>query len=427
MNDYYERAVFFMERRRFEEAEEILRQAITADPYENHFHSLLAHCLAAQDKLTEALRTAEVAVGIVPDSDYSLYTLALMRLQNNLYTDALNTIQRAIQINPEESRYFWVLGLIRMNNGEDKLAQDAFEAGLKLRPDDEKLMELHALILEKGGNRKQATQAMDSAFALNPESADLHDTKGWMLLSQGKGEAASAHFYESLRLDPNSSFALEGIHIAEALKIRSPIFHPIFAMYIETRRYAGNSMLLYFVILAIGWILVRWIGSFGWELAVIFLPLAIILQAYVLIGMTEFRLLNLLLRLSRPQKLKLSKNEVMASNAVALCILAALILFLLAITLEGRERSALLDASGQTLMMMIPSSLVFVAPTPERKASALIWSLGSFIWIIAGVILWTLTDLGIVSGSLFLPAWVVYLLIAGIVVARMEHRHKQTD
>ena len=76
-------------------------------------HSLLAFCLAQEEKFAEAQRHAEHAVALAPDRPAVHFTLAIVWLQRNDPQKAEAAVREAIAPDPHDARYHWLFGKSR--------------------------------------------------------------------------------------------------------------------------------------------------------------------------------------------------------------------------------------------------------------------------------------------------------------------------
>jgi tetratricopeptide (TPR) repeat protein len=215
-----------------------LREAIGADPQSDEAFAQLSMCLAWTGQPREAVEAARRAVELAPNDEFNHYALAHALVHRGQTREALAAAKRAIDLEPQDERNWHMLAMAQLVIGESEQALNAAEQGLTLAPEDKDLNELKATALTRLG-RPQGLDEARRALAANPESAVAHANMGWALAHAGDPKQAIGHFRESLRLEPDSAFAREGI--LECMKARSPLYRPILAYFLFARRFSDRQ------------------------------------------------------------------------------------------------------------------------------------------------------------------------------------------
>ena len=130
---------------KFDLAEKELRRSLAENPDSGHAHSLLALCLAAQERLGEAYREAERGVGLDPAGSFSHYAVGLVNLHGNRHPEAAAAVRRAIEIDPDDPDFRALLARIHLAQGDWTRALEAAEEGLKLYAEHEECTNLRAM------------------------------------------------------------------------------------------------------------------------------------------------------------------------------------------------------------------------------------------------------------------------------------------
>jgi len=322
MSQHIARAQLLLQRRRFHDAETELKQAIALDSEDGYARALLALVLSAQQQHQEALSEAKVATARAPASPFCRYALAAVLYGLEQYTDAQKTIEEALRLDPADPRHYELLSRIHLQKQEWQHALEAADHGLALNSEDVDLNNLRAIALVRLGRREEAGQTLDFALSREPENATTHANQGWALLHRGNVREAMAHFREALRLNPEHTWAKQGI--VEALKARNPIYRVMLAYFLWMSRLSPNTR---WAIVIGAYMLSRLARTLSLSvptLAPIMTPVLILYGAFVFLSWTAAPLFNLALRLHPIGRFALSAVQRTASNWVGMCLLVAL-------------------------------------------------------------------------------------------------------
>lgn len=241
-NPYLERARLLFGQDRRDLAEKELRQAIGHDPNEAQAYALLALCLVDADTVkdaAEAKECAQRAVGLSPDTAFNHYVLSRVMLTLNSPDKARVSINEALRQDPSEPQYWALLAQLELNLKNHRAALAAAEQGLTFDAEHEGCVNLRAIALTNLGERGEATKAIAETLRRNPLNAASHANMGWTLLHQGKPRQAMEHFRESLKLDPSSDWARQGI--VEAMKARNPVYRVFLAYFLFMGRLSSRA------------------------------------------------------------------------------------------------------------------------------------------------------------------------------------------
>lgn len=323
MNPNLQRALLLFDQSRYEQAETELRQALASDPHEPYAHALLGLCLSHREQFKEATEEAQQAVHLAPDFAFAHYALANVLHQRNRDDEALPVITEALRLDSSEPSFFALLAMIQLNERHWQSALEAAEQGLRLDSEHTGCTNLRAIAMVKLGRKAEAGQTIDAALSRNPDNSLTHANQGWTLLEKGEPKKALEHFREALRLDPGNEWAQRGI--VEALKARNIIYAVMLRYFLFMGKlskrgqwgiilgaYLGNRMLS---------VLAQSMPA--WKPYI--LPIQLVYLAFVVMTWIAEPLFNLLLRLNRFGRLALSREKIVASNWLGLCLLIALV------------------------------------------------------------------------------------------------------
>lgn len=323
MTQNLQRALLLFEQSRFDLAESELRQALATEPQEAHAHAMLALCLARREEFQEATAEAQQAIHLAPDMAFAHYALADILRDRNRPEEALAAVEEALRLEPEDADYCALLAQIRLDLRQWPAALEAAERGLQSNPEHVGCTNLRALALVKLGRKKEAGATIDAALAKDPDNSVTHANQGWTYLEQSDPARALHHFREALRLDPTNEWARQGI--IEALKARHFIYAVVLRYFLWMAKLSPRAQ---WAIILGGYFGNRILGSLAQsqpDLAPWVWPVRILYLTFALLTWAAYPLFNLLLRLNKFGRLALSREQIVASNWVGLCVLLAVL------------------------------------------------------------------------------------------------------
>jgi tetratricopeptide (TPR) repeat protein len=404
-----------LETKRYKDAEAMLREALAVSPNTAHAHGLLSFTLHQLDRNVEALREAETAIGLAPNDPSGYYCRALALLALERVRSAMGAIQEAIRLNPESARYHAVVSRIHAKSKSWQRALHAAQEGLRFDPQDVQCTNLRGLALVNLGRREEARQAIATALARDPENALTHANQGWALLHAGDHEQALTHFREALRLNPLLDWARSGI--VEALKARNPIYRLVLRYFLWVSRLTEAEQWETVAVVSGAWRALRVIARQVPILYIVVFPLSLLYSAFAVLTWTARPFFALVLRFDRLGRLALPKEEIVASNWVAACLLTAGIGLILSMALWNLTFLVLFIVA---LAMILPISAVFrCSPGIGRiilaTYGALLALAGLLAFALALIGSWAIALAGI-PGILFIAGWTFYPAIANLVI-----------
>lgn len=322
MNAEYEKAWLLYQQDRYDLAAAQLRQILLADPNHSEAHALLGLCLSEQEKFQEATGEAKQAVHLGPDIAFNHYALAAILHERNRIDEALAAGQEALRLDPRSADILCLIGSIHLSRKDWAQALQAAEEGLECNAEHVGCTNLRAMALVKLGRKNEAGATIEEALARSPEDDVSHANMGWTLLEKGDPKKALEHFREALRLNPQSEFARLGI--IEAMKARYFIYGLMLKYFLWMSKLSDKAQWAVIIGFFVGNRILRTLARSSPDLAPWIMPVLVLYMAFALMTWIADPLFNLLLRLNRFGRLALSREQIMASNFLALTLIAAL-------------------------------------------------------------------------------------------------------
>jgi tetratricopeptide (TPR) repeat protein len=313
------RAQLLFQHSRYAEAEKELRRALGDSPNEAAAHALLSFCLAEQDKLDEAQNEAEEAISLEPDWAYAHHCRSMVLEHRQRFAEAEASAREAVRLEPLDADYRARLAATLLSQRKWQPAFDAATEGLALDAEHQACNHLRSMALTKLGRQSEAVASTDELLARDADNPMAHTNKGWALLHQGKPREALEHFREALRIAPTYEYAQQGI--VEALKARNPIYRWMLAYFLWMARLSNAAR--WGVIIG-GYVGARFLNGLARskpEWAPWIMPFTMLYLVFVLLTWFAYPLFNLLLRFNKFGRYALSRDQRMASNWFAACLL----------------------------------------------------------------------------------------------------------
>ncbi len=401
---------------RYKEAEVELRGAIAQTPDNAEAHFLLAITLGSIGKYNEANTEARTTIRLEPDAPYGHYALAIILRATDKYDRAMLSIREAIRIDPQNPEYYAVLSEIYLGKRQWQAALQAAEEGLKFEPEHIRCVNFRSTALSQLGRNTEAGFLLNTALRSAPQEALTHASQGWLHLKQGLHQKALEDFREALRIDPNFEYARAGI--VEALKARNIIYRGMlkyfFLMSRLTTEQQWGIIIVGFIVLNV----LRGASRNNPDLNVIVVPIFVVYGAFAFLTWTSSALFNLMLRLNRFGRLSLSKEQIIASNWVGLCLFSGLLLGIVGLFTQGSMRNELLEAALMSIVLIVPVSGVFHAYRKENRNRLTLFAVSLAVLMILKLIFASIGSPSSVLTGLFIFGFIAYVWTANILLSR---------
>jgi tetratricopeptide (TPR) repeat protein len=388
MSTHRDYAMLLLEQGRYGAAETELRAALAQEPTVPYLHSLLALAIVFQWKkhrYPEALAEARQGIAGAPDDADAHDAAGRVLEEMEDYAGAEAAAREAIRLVPDGVRHRALLASVLLMQKRWREALTAAEEGLTLNSEDVTCANVRATALVKLGQRAEAGNTLESALRVNPDNAHTHANMGWVLIEKSQYEKALEHFGESLRLDPTSEWARQGV--VEALKARHVVYAVMLRFFLWMGRLSNRMQWMVIIGAYVAYRIVVGIAKASPAAAPFLWPLVILYIVFVYLTWTASPLFNLLLRLNRYGRLALSEEQVRASNWVGAFMLMAVIAIPIGIlTWPGLT----LFVGVWALIMVIPIAGTFGAAAGKHRAilgiyTALLGAMGLAIIVLVGV------------------------------------------
>jgi tetratricopeptide (TPR) repeat protein len=363
MNATYERAMLLHQQRRYGDAEQELKQLLSAEPHNADAHAMLSLCLLERKEYAQATEEADAAVGLAPDLSFAHYVRATVLTIRNRTDEAGAAITEALRLDPSNPAYYALQARLRMSQLRWPDALESVENGLSIDADDTDCSNLRAMALVQLGRREEAVAALGQSLARDPHDAGTHAKQGWAVLHQGQHQKALGHFREARRLDPELDSARSGM--VEALKARHLVYRLMLKHVLWMSRMSQGMQWAFIIGLYVAFRFLAQVATNNPTLAFVIWPLVIAYFVFVYLTWIASPLFNLLLRVNRFGRYALSHQQKITSNWIGGSFLGASIC---AVAWAISGRADYLVATVFFMLMVLALAGMFRAPVgwPRR-------------------------------------------------------------
>lgn len=190
-----------------DEAEDLLRRALTLEPDNATVHNNLGALLVDGGRLEEGVEHFERAWRLDPTFHEAAFNLGAARLRSGDLDAARRLYREGLALAPRNARAHNNLGAILETSGSPLEALAEFETAARLMPDHVGAHYNAGRILGRLGRYEEAREHFEAAVAADPAFAAGHHALGAAAAALGDLEAAREHLRRALDLDPGLAAA----------------------------------------------------------------------------------------------------------------------------------------------------------------------------------------------------------------------------
>lgn len=212
------RAELFIDKHDYAHAEEVLKEALAAQPHHPDTLTLLAEVRAGHSLAFDSAELlAKRALGINPRHTGARFVLAGIFLRDMALAEAEEQIQRGLEVNPRD------LPLLSMRAARQFLAeeQQAFEESidrvLELSPGYSRLFQVVSEYAEWEHRYEDIERMMRRAVRIDPEDGHARAVLGLTLVRSGSDAAGVVSLRRAFELDPYNVRVLNTLDLYEKI------------------------------------------------------------------------------------------------------------------------------------------------------------------------------------------------------------------
>jgi len=221
-NVFFERGFQLFQIGRYDQALKSLQEGLQSDPENYLAKSLLVRCYLELNDFEKGKQMNELLISQYPNEDELFYNRSVIAWHNKRKKVALEAISEAISIDPYNADYFGYKGLMFLESKDFQESLSFANEGLEINPNNVLCLNVRAQTLTKLNRKEEAEETVGNTLHQDPEGSFSHANVGWVLLEQGNHEKSMHHFRESLKNDPTSRYAKDGM--LESIKAKNFIY-----------------------------------------------------------------------------------------------------------------------------------------------------------------------------------------------------------
>ncbi|MBR0720807.1 tetratricopeptide repeat protein [Bradyrhizobium manausense] len=196
------------DRKRLEEAEQVLRAAIAVSPRAANVYCDLGTVLFDLKRYEDARACQEKGIALNPNFPMALTNLGNTLMHLALPLEALELHERAIRLKPDYADAYCNRGMVELRIGNFEQAAQSFERALAFQPKHQEAMAGRGIALLELRNYSAAEMALNAALALKPANAKVLAHRGRLHLQLRHLDQANADVDAALALMPTLELAL---------------------------------------------------------------------------------------------------------------------------------------------------------------------------------------------------------------------------
>jgi tetratricopeptide (TPR) repeat protein len=197
--------------RRYDDAEQEARTALSADPQDPALLAELAAVLLDAERCAEGLAAADAAVAVAPQWEYPHRLRALLLSRLDRHQEALLAGYTAVGLAPEEPGTALGYAVVLQRAGRLDDALQVAHRAVALAPGEAPAHLRLADIASDRGDRALARRAYEETLRLDPENAWARHDLAVLDLAERRAGAALRGLVEAGRLDPANPLVLRNV------------------------------------------------------------------------------------------------------------------------------------------------------------------------------------------------------------------------
>ncbi len=199
---------------RLQEAEQIYRQILSADPNNadaNHFLGIIAHQIGKNDI---ALQYFKKAIQAKPDNPEPYSNLGNALRELGRLKESVASCRKSISIKPDFAEAHCNLGCALIELGRMDEAIASYHKAISIKPDFAAAQHNLGNALKKSGQLDEAIASYHKAISIRPDFAEAHNNLGNALKYSGRLDDAIASYNKAISIKPD--FALAHLNLSNA-------------------------------------------------------------------------------------------------------------------------------------------------------------------------------------------------------------------
>jgi len=192
-------------RQQYEEAGQLIQQAIQLNPQVPNFHNSLGNVLRNLGQLEAAMISFQQALQLNPNFAEAYNNLGSVLGDQQQFSEAVTYFQQAIALNPHYVKAHYNLGRMFSAQGQLTQALAAYQQSVVLQPDYVEAYYEMGNVFYAQAQWSEAVKCYQQALVLNPSEARFHKALGKVFYEQYSLPQALAHYQQAWSLNPQDA------------------------------------------------------------------------------------------------------------------------------------------------------------------------------------------------------------------------------
>jgi len=192
---------YYLETRRFKDAEHVFRKAIEMDPNLAEAYAGLGHACNWQGRYKEAADIFKKALELNPYDDGVYNGLGSSYKQQGKYKEAEAMFKKAIEINPENINAYIDLGYFYNEFRRYRQAAEVWKKLIQLKPDDDRLYVELGNAYQRLEQFDQAIKMYRKAIEINPYQSQAYTELGNISICHGDYDKGMEFLFKAIEID----------------------------------------------------------------------------------------------------------------------------------------------------------------------------------------------------------------------------------
>ena len=191
------------QRKKYEDAEKLVLQAISLDLLAAEFHNDLGNIYMAQDRLELAEQCFRKAIELRPEFADPFANLGSLLLMRQKFHEGEDAYRKALALDPDRPEILHNFGILLATMSKPEQAIDYYKKALTLKPGSPEIMTSMAEAYNKQRNFNAAIAIGRKAIELAPRNTRIHLVMGDIYRDHNQNENAAPFYRMALALNPD--------------------------------------------------------------------------------------------------------------------------------------------------------------------------------------------------------------------------------
>jgi predicted O-linked N-acetylglucosamine transferase (SPINDLY family) len=204
---WYALGVSAYQQKKYAEAEDLFRKAISHSPNNFEYHTSLAAMLIEQGKFEDAAICCQKAIMLKSDHLPAYLNLGILFFKQNQVDKAIAAFEKASEIDPNHPEMLYSMGAAHKAKGEPDKAIACYQKAISIRPNWAEALYEMGKAYQAQNDFENAVSCYEKSFAIKPGDALAYYNMANSLRTIKRFEHAIAYYRKSIELQPDNAEA----------------------------------------------------------------------------------------------------------------------------------------------------------------------------------------------------------------------------